>query len=153
LNEKAIDRLIGADQRTDIGVAAAGGRRAIGGADHYASGTAAKSQVPETAADRPGRAGSANKVPTRQRVKAARSLSEFALRGLHPQGGAGMAAHKFAVGQTVRFSPDRQQLHSGQGWFKIIRLLPEAASVLQYRVKSELDGHERVVREDQLALS
>jgi hypothetical protein len=64
-----------------------------------------------------------------------------------------MAAHKFAVGQTVRFSPDRQQLHSGQGWFKIIRLLPEAASVLQYRVKSELDGHERVVREDQLALS
>jgi hypothetical protein len=29
--------------------------------------------------------------------------------------------------------------------------LPEAASVFQYRVKSQLDGHERVVREDQLA--
>lgn len=64
-----------------------------------------------------------------------------------------MAAHKFAVGQRVRFSPNRQQLHSGQGWFTVIRLLPETVSVLQYRVKSELDGHERVVREDQLALS
>ena len=62
-----------------------------------------------------------------------------------------MAPHKFAVGQKVHFSPDRQQLNSGQGWFNVVRLLPEAANVLQYRVKSEVDGHERVVREDQLA--
>lgn len=64
-----------------------------------------------------------------------------------------MAAHKFTVGQTVHFSPDRQQQRSGQGWFKIVRLLPETASVMQYRVKSQIDGHERVVREDQLARS
>ncbi|MGH7047341.1 MAG: hypothetical protein ACREE2_13250 [Stellaceae bacterium] len=64
-----------------------------------------------------------------------------------------MAAHKFAVGQKVHFSPDRLQLRSGRGWFKIVRLLPEAASVLQYQVKSQIDGHERVVREDQLARS
>ena len=62
-----------------------------------------------------------------------------------------MSGHKFAIGQSVRFSPDRIQISSGRGRFKIVRLLPEAASVLQYRVKSELDGHERVVREDQLA--
>ena len=65
-------------------------------------------------------------------------------------------AHKFAVGQTVRFSPDRfdrHQLSPSQGRFKIVRLLPEAASILQYRVKSQVDGHERVVREDQLARS
>lgn len=61
-----------------------------------------------------------------------------------------MEQHKFAVGQTVRFSPDRQQLRSGRGSFKVMRLLPETASVLQYRVKSQADGHERVVREDQL---
>jgi hypothetical protein len=59
--------------------------------------------------------------------------------------------HKFAVGQTVRFSPDLGQGSPGSGSFKIIRVLPEAASVLQYRVKSQLDGHERVVREDQLS--
>jgi hypothetical protein len=63
-----------------------------------------------------------------------------------------MSTHKFTVGQTVRFSPDRNQDGSGgRGSFKIIRLLPETASVFQYRVKSQLDGHERVVREDQLA--
>ena len=64
-----------------------------------------------------------------------------------------MSTYKFAVGQTVRFSPDRQQLSADRGWFKIVRQLPEAASVLQYRVKSQSDGHERVVREDQLARS
>ena len=70
------------------------------------------------------------------------------------QEGPNVSAHKFAVGQTVRFSPDRTQDGSGgRGTFKIIRLLPEAASVFQYRVKSQLDGHERVVREDQLARS
>jgi len=62
-----------------------------------------------------------------------------------------MPAHKFTVGQTVRFLPDRNQEHTARGSFKIVRLLPEEASVFQYRVKSQLDGHERVVREDQLA--
>lgn len=62
-----------------------------------------------------------------------------------------MSAHKFAVGQSVRFSPDRNQQSAVRGAFTVVRLLPEAASVLQYRVKSQLDGHERVVREDQLA--
>ena len=62
-----------------------------------------------------------------------------------------MATHKFAVGHTVRFSPDRGQEHEKGEFFKIVRLLPEAGGVLQYRVKSEIDGHERVVREDQLS--
>ena len=64
-----------------------------------------------------------------------------------------MAPHKFAIGQTVLFLPDRQQLSSGRGRFKVMLLLPETANVLQYRVKSQVDGHERVVREDQLARS
>jgi hypothetical protein len=63
-----------------------------------------------------------------------------------------MSAHKFSVGQTVRFSPDRNQREiAGRASFTVVRLLPEEASVFQYRVKSQLDGHERVVREDQLA--
>jgi hypothetical protein len=64
-----------------------------------------------------------------------------------------MSLHKYAIGQTVRFSPDRNQGATVRGSFKITRLLPEAESVLQYRVKSQADGHERVVREDQLARS
>jgi hypothetical protein len=62
-----------------------------------------------------------------------------------------MGAHKFSVGQTVRFSPDRNQEVAARGSYKVVRLLPTEASVPQYRVKSQLDGHERVVREDQLA--
>jgi hypothetical protein len=64
-----------------------------------------------------------------------------------------MSPHKFVIGQTVRFSPDRNQGTTARGQFKITRLLPETASVLQYRVTSQVDGHERVVREDQLARS
>ena len=64
-----------------------------------------------------------------------------------------MAEHKFAVGQTVHFSPDRNQEGTNRGSFEVVRRLPEAASVFQYRVKSQLDGHERVVREDQLVRS
>jgi hypothetical protein len=62
-----------------------------------------------------------------------------------------MPAHNFAVGQVVNFSPDRgQDIKAGR--FEVIRLLPEAAGgLLQYQVKSELDGHVRVVREDQLS--
>ena len=64
-----------------------------------------------------------------------------------------MPAHKFRVGQTVRFTPDMgQAMAVGRGEsFKIVNLLPEANGVFQYRVKSQRDGHERVVRETQLA--
>ena len=62
-----------------------------------------------------------------------------------------MSTHKFAVGQTVRFTPDLGQDSTGPRSFKVVRLLPEEASILQYRVKSQSDGHERIVREDQLA--
>jgi hypothetical protein len=61
--------------------------------------------------------------------------------------------HKFAVGQAVRYSPNRALERTTGGSFKIVRLLPEADSMLQYQVKSQTDGHERVVREDQLARS
>ena len=67
-----------------------------------------------------------------------------------------LAIHKFAVGQTMRFAPDRRERHqlpAGQSRFKIVQLLPEAGNVFQYRVKSQVDGHERVVREDQLIRS
>ena len=64
-----------------------------------------------------------------------------------------MTTHQFVVGQEVSFSPDRdqQQQYTQGELFRIVRLLPEAGGALQYRVKSEVDGRERVVREDQLA--
>ena len=62
-----------------------------------------------------------------------------------------MKTHKFAVGQTVRFSPGAQSSATLRGSYKIVRLLPAEANDYQYRVKSALDGHERVVKESQLS--
>ena len=61
-----------------------------------------------------------------------------------------MAMHKFGVGQAVQFSPDRRDDRSARGSYTVVRLLPEEGSTPQYRIKSKTDGHERVVREDQL---
>jgi len=60
-----------------------------------------------------------------------------------------MATHKFAVGQALHFSPGLGGDSKGKGCYKVVRQLPETSGVFQYRIKSETDGHERVVREDQ----
>lgn len=62
-----------------------------------------------------------------------------------------MKDHKFAVGQTVHFSPGiGRAAKGGSMLFKVVRLLPAEHNDHQYRVKSTLDGHERVVKESQL---
>ena len=60
-----------------------------------------------------------------------------------------MATHKFAVGQALHFSPGLGGDSKGKGRYKVVRQLPETGGIFQYRIKSEMDGHERVVREDQ----
>jgi len=66
--------------------------------------------------------------------------------------GTTMTMHRFAVGEAVSFSPDRGQEQNNRGeQFEIVRLLPEADNAPQYRIRSQINRHERVVREDQLA--
>ena len=70
-----------------------------------------------------------------------------------------MKTQKFAIGQTVRFSPGLQSSAKLGGSYKIVRLLPAEANDYQYRVKNDYqyrvksvaDGHERVVKESQLS--
>jgi len=61
-----------------------------------------------------------------------------------------MARHKYSVGQSVSFTPDRNADVSARGAYTIVRVLPESGGILQYHVKAKIDGRERVVREDQL---
>jgi hypothetical protein len=61
-----------------------------------------------------------------------------------------MATHKFAVGQALHFSPGPGEDRKSKGRYKVVRQLPETGNVLQYRIKSEMDGQERIVREDQI---
>jgi hypothetical protein len=67
------------------------------------------------------------------------------------RGGIVMATHKYAAGQSVRFSPHRNEDGSARGVYTIVTRLPEEGNVPQYRIKAKMDGRERVVREDQLA--
>lgn len=64
-----------------------------------------------------------------------------------------MAAHKFAIGQSVRLMPLRHQDNFAGGSYTIVRLLPEQDNTPQYRIKAKVDGRERVVLEVQIARS
>jgi hypothetical protein len=62
-----------------------------------------------------------------------------------------LGKHKFFVGQTVLVASGQlADIQKGER-FRIIRLLPLEGVAPQYRIASELDGHERIAREAQLA--
>jgi hypothetical protein len=63
-----------------------------------------------------------------------------------------MAGHKFVVGQSLFFSPSIFETASAKGTFRVVSLLPADAGDNQYRLKSDADGHERVVRESLLTV-
>jgi len=60
-------------------------------------------------------------------------------------------AHAYKIGQQVTM--DRSKLiSSAPGTYVIIAALPESGGRLQYRIKSELEKHERVAEQSQLHL-
>jgi hypothetical protein len=62
-----------------------------------------------------------------------------------------MVAHKFRVGERVRFQATG--LTSSQtGIYEVTALMPqERGAGFQYRLKSKVDGHQRVALEDSLS--
>ena len=60
--------------------------------------------------------------------------------------------HKFKVGQTVDLIPSTFRA-AAKGSYEIVRLVPVGARDPQYRVKSKIEIHERVVSEGDLTLS
>ena len=61
-----------------------------------------------------------------------------------------MATHKFKLGQSVEYLPDKLQVRPPSGTYKITRLLPAAGSDHQYRIKNASEPYERIARESQL---
>jgi hypothetical protein len=55
--------------------------------------------------------------------------------------------HKYAVGGVVAY---RASMTGESAPFRITRLLPDGGQGFQYRIRSERDGHERVVLESNL---
>ena len=71
-----------------------------------------------------------------------------ARRGILEDGSV-MKLHKFKAGQTVTITPNRARA-TPRGPFKIVRLMPDEQGKNQYRIRSAMDGHERVVLESDL---
>ena len=61
-----------------------------------------------------------------------------------------MAKHKFAVGQSVRFTGNGMNRLGARDGYTVTRILPAEGADLEYRIKSPHEPHERVVRESQL---
>lgn len=61
-----------------------------------------------------------------------------------------MSSCKFAAGDRVSLIPGRFDGNVRPGVYTIVRILPVTTAGRQYRVKSALDVHERVVDEAQL---
>ena len=64
-----------------------------------------------------------------------------------------MPYHRFKVGQTVVAPFGGRDPLIPRGPLVVVRLLPLADGEPQYRVRSELDGLDRVVRESQIRLA
>lgn len=62
-----------------------------------------------------------------------------------------MSTHRFAFGDIV--SIQGRALVKRPDSFEIVALMPPRDGVVQYRIKSDSEQFERVVREDDLALS
>jgi hypothetical protein len=50
----------------------------------------------------------------------------------------------------VHFTPGAFDQNARRGSYRVLRHLPAEGADNQYRIKSSLDGHERVVKESQL---
>jgi hypothetical protein len=61
-----------------------------------------------------------------------------------------MQLHKFKLGQSVEFVASELRPKS-LGLFKIVRVMPSERGIQQYRIKSVMDGHERMVTEADLS--
>jgi hypothetical protein len=61
-----------------------------------------------------------------------------------------MIAHKFKTGETVRLIPSGY-IANAHGSFTVVCLLPEERGINHYRIRSLIDGHERVVAESEVA--
>jgi hypothetical protein len=61
-----------------------------------------------------------------------------------------LIAPRLLVGDNVKFNQPRRYTNAASGDYKIIGLLPERDGELQYRIKSYLENHDRVVKQSQV---
>jgi hypothetical protein len=63
-----------------------------------------------------------------------------------------MSEHKFRVGQAVEYFASKRFDRLAGGRYTVVRLFPIDGNTPQYRIKSALDGRERMVSEGEIGL-
>ena len=58
--------------------------------------------------------------------------------------------YRYRAEQAVEFFPASGIDRKAKGQYTVVRLLPIDGAIPQYRVKNKIDGHERVVCENEL---
>lgn len=61
--------------------------------------------------------------------------------------------HKYVVGQVLDLLPNRGASSRKAGECKVVALLPYEGHVIQYRVQSLTESHQRIVSENDLKLA
>jgi hypothetical protein len=60
--------------------------------------------------------------------------------------------HKFHVGQSVQFNPNRSERFTApSGAYEVTKKLPHNGQEYAYRIKSAREEHERIATESQLS--
>ena len=63
-----------------------------------------------------------------------------------------MSEHKFRIGQAVEYLASRRFDRLAGGGYTVVRLFPVDGHIPQYRIKSAVDGRERMVNESEIGL-
>src|SRR6516162_258010 len=71
----------------------------------------------------------------------------YDMREIHQNG---PASHRFAIGNMVRLSRSIRLRNAVPGLYEILAQLPEREGELQYRIKSEREPFQRIIKEDEL---
>jgi hypothetical protein len=58
--------------------------------------------------------------------------------------------HRFGIGDMVRLSRTGPLRNAAPGLYQVVAQLPEREGELQYRVKSEREPYQRIMKEDEL---
>jgi hypothetical protein len=61
-----------------------------------------------------------------------------------------MAEYRFKIGETIAFQSSLRNRSAAAGHYQVIGLRPSDGDEPSYRIKSELERHERIARESEL---
>lgn len=62
-----------------------------------------------------------------------------------------MSQYEFTIGQSIRFRYHERMRSSAPGQYKIVGYQPDEDGEPRYRIKSDLENHERIARETELS--